>query len=301
MNLQYSIKDLEQLSGIKAHTLRVWESRYQVLTPKRTGTNIRYYDTEDLKHVLNISVLCDHGWKISKIASMHKSQLSEEVIKLTLDYSHYPDQILSLTLAMVDLDEPRFEKTIALNIRKIGLVKTMTEVIYPFFTRIGILWHTGSINPAQEHFITHLIRQKLIVAIDSQVQSPTPTSKKFIAFLPDGELHEIGLLFATWLIKSHNHSVFYMGQSLPAKDLVEVCKLLDPDYLFGVFSGAIAPDAGEEYIALLAKALPAKKIMLTGHFIQEREKALSGKVTFLKAVKDLQTLLGSLANGVSAA
>jgi MerR family transcriptional regulator, light-induced transcriptional regulator len=294
VNLQYSIKDLEQLSGIKAHTLRVWESRYQVLAPKRTTTNIRYYDTEDLKHVLNISVLCDHGYKISKIANMDKLQMREEVIKLTRDYTHYPDQILSLTLAMVDLDEPRFEKTIASNIRKIGLVKTMTEVIYPFFTRIGVLWHTGSINPAQEHFITHLIRQKLIVAVDSQIHSPSPNSKKFIAFLPDGELHEIGLLFATWLIKSHNHTVFYLGQSLPVKDLVEVCKVLNPDYLFGIFSGAIAPDAGLEYIKQLALALPAKKILLSGHFIQEREKALASKITHLKAVKDLQSMLDSL-------
>ncbi|RYF66671.1 MAG: MerR family transcriptional regulator, partial [Cytophagaceae bacterium] len=183
----YSIKDLEQLSGIKAHTLRIWEHRYNIIQPKRTDTNIRTYDDQDLKLVLNISLLKDHGYKISEISKLSVEEMYQEVIKISDKQLSYPDQIHALTITMIDLDEDRFEKIISTNILQFGFENTMINIIYPFLSRIGTLWVTGSIGPAQEHFITNLIRQKLIVAIDGQVSKQRPNGKKYMLFLPEGE------------------------------------------------------------------------------------------------------------------
>ena len=192
----YSIRDLEQLSGIKAHTLRIWEQRYTILSPDRTDTNIRTYGDEDLKRVLNISLLKDHGYKISEIAKFSTDELNREIIKISDRQLSYPDQIQALTIAMLDLNEDRFEKIISTNILQSGFESTMINIIYPFLSRIGTLWVTGSIGPAQEHFITNLIRQKIIVAIDGQIGTSTSSGKKYVLFLPEGEFHEISLLFA---------------------------------------------------------------------------------------------------------
>jgi len=156
----YSIRDLEQLSGIKAHTLRIWEQRYAILSPDRTDTNIRTYGDDDLKRVLNISLLKDHGYKISEIAKLSSEDLNREVVKISERPLNYPDQIHALTISMLDLSEERFEKIISANIAQSGFENTMINIIYPFLSRIGTLWVTGSIGPAQEHFITNLIRQK---------------------------------------------------------------------------------------------------------------------------------------------
>src|SRR4028119_2082894 len=159
----YSIKDLEHLSGIKAHTLRIWEQRYNIIRPKRTDTNIRYYDDTDLKLVLNISLLKEHGFKISEIARMTMEDMSQEVLSLTDKNLRYSDQIQALTLSMIDLDEERFEKIMSTNALQVGFEQTMINIVYPFLIKIGVLWQTGAISPAQEHFISNLIRQKLTV------------------------------------------------------------------------------------------------------------------------------------------
>jgi MerR family transcriptional regulator, light-induced transcriptional regulator len=146
----YSIRDLEQLSGIKAHTLRIWEQRYNIIAPKRTDTNIRLYDDQDLKLVLNISLLKEHGYKISEISKMSSEEMNNEVITISDKKLNYPDQIHALTISMIDLDEDRFEKIISTNILQFGFENTMINIIYPFLSRIGTLWVTGSIGPAQE-------------------------------------------------------------------------------------------------------------------------------------------------------
>ena len=175
----YSIRDLEQLSGIKAHTLRIWEQRYSIINPKRTETNIRTYDDQDLKLVLNIALLKDYDYKISEIAKMSIEQINQEVVAISDKKLSYPDQIHALTISMIDLDEERFEKIMSTNILQSGFENTMINIIYPFLGRIGTLWVTGSIGPAQEHFITNLIRQKVIVAIDGQVFKRNEASKTF--------------------------------------------------------------------------------------------------------------------------
>jgi MerR family transcriptional regulator, light-induced transcriptional regulator len=291
---QYSIKDLEHLSGIKAHTLRIWEQRYDLLNPKRTSTNIRFYDNEDLKLLLNVSVLNDHGYRISKISRMSREEMQGEVLRLSQEYCHYPDQIQNLCIAMVDMDETRFDRVMSSNIRRIGLEKTMLDVVYPFLTRIGIMWQTGFINPAQEHFITNLIRQKIIVAIDSTTVVVTDKSRKFVLFLPEGELHEIGLLFAYFLLKARNHTVYYLGQSMPVKDLFTVVNILKPDYVFGIFNVNESQEQVDTYFNTLTEHLPCGRVMAGGSYLIEHPIQNSAKFLRVVGIKEFLHFLDDM-------
>ncbi|MFD2938130.1 MerR family transcriptional regulator [Spirosoma flavum] len=261
----YSIRDLEQLSGIKAHTLRIWEQRYAILTPERTDTNIRTYGDDDLKRVLNISLLKDHGYKISEIAKLASEELNSEVIKISDKQLNYPDQIHSLTISMLDMSEERFEKIISANILQFGFENTIIHIVYPFLSRIGTLWVTGSIGPAQEHFITNLIRQKIIAAIDGQVSKPYANGKKYMLFLPEGEFHEINLLFANYIIRSRANKVIYLGQSLPFSELMFAYKLHQPDYIFTVLTSVPANHEVQPFVNRLANTFPTTQVILTGY------------------------------------
>ncbi len=231
MTGQYSIKDLERLTGIKAHTLRIWEKRYNILEPNRTNTNIRFYSNDDLRKVLNIAILNNYGLKISKIVGLSADELHRKVLEIGTDHMEESVQIESLIVAMIDIDESRFERILSNCTIRMGFEQTVIKVLYPFFKKIGILWQTGSVNPAQEHFITNLVRQKLIVAIDSQGMTERADRKRYLLFLAEGELHELGLLFYNYLIQKAGHKVIYLGQSVPIKDVVEVDKLLPSDVI----------------------------------------------------------------------
>lgn len=261
----YSIKDLEQLSGIKAHTLRIWEQRYNIINPKRTDTNIRTYDDNDLKLVLNIALLKDHDYKISEIAKLSLDELSKEVLAISDKQLNYPDQIHALTIAMIDIDEERFEKIMSTNILQFGFENTMINIIYPFLSRIGTLWVTGSIGPAQEHFITNLIRQKIIVAIDGQIIKPNADSKKYILYTPEGEFHEIPLLFANFILRARHNKVIYLGQSMPFSELEFICQHHKPDCLFTVVTSTPGQDEIQQYVNKLGDSFPDIKILLTGY------------------------------------
>ena len=261
----YSIKDLEQLSGIKAHTLRIWEQRYHFIIPKRTETNIRYYDSKDLKLVLNIALLKDNGYKISKIATLSQKQMHDEVLRLTEKNLRYPDQINALLLSMIDLDEERFEKIVAANVLKLGFENTVLNVIYPFLSKIGVLWQTGSVNPAQEHFVSNLIRQKMIVAIDGLYVSNSDYANKYLLYLPEGELHELTLLFTHYLIKARHNKVIYFGQNLPFDDLAAIYEIHRPEFIITVITTHPSANRVQEYIDKLAKSFPKTTILLSGY------------------------------------
>lgn len=287
----YSIRDLEQLSGIKAHTLRIWEQRYSFIEPKRTDTNIRYYDDDDLKFVLNVSLLKDNGHKISKICQMQDLEIQGEVNRIIENRLRFPEQIHALTLAMIDVDEERFEKTISTNILQFGFERTMMEIIYPFFVKIGILWQTGSVQPAQEHFVTHLIRQKIIVAIDGQVNTSNPNAKTFMLYLPEGELHEISLLFSSFLIKSRNHKVIYLGQSLPLSDANEIYTSVNPDYVLSVFTSEPAGKKVQRYVYEIAETFNNSKILLSGRLVVAQGIDCPSNVHIINKLQDLISLI----------
>ena len=288
----YSIKDLEQLSGKKAHTLRIWEQRYNLLQPKRTDTNIRFYDDDDLKLILNVALLNENGVKISKIASMAPNELREEVMRLTERSLTHDDQIHALTICMIEMDEERFDKILSTNILKLGFEQTMLNIIYPFMSKIGLLWQTGAINPAHEHFISNLVRQKLIVAIDGQITQGG--GKKFLLFLPEGELHEISLLFASYLIKSKGHKVIYLGQSTPNDDLLSVFKLHQPDYLLTVITTSPSSEYVQDYVTALSERFTSAQILVTGYQVIGQDLTFPENVRQMSYIRDIKELLEDL-------
>lgn len=266
MTTTYSIKDLERLSGIKAHTLRIWEQRFQILSPSRSDTNIRSYDEEELKLVLNIAILQDKGgFKISEISKMSEAEIFNQLLTLSHDSLNYPEQIKELILAMLDLDEAKFQQMTSNIVKKQGFESYMLNVIHPFMRRLGTLWLSGAVGPAREHFISHLIRQKVIAAIDAQDLNLKPKSKKFLLYLPEGELHEIGILFANYILRVRKHSVVYLGQSLPYEELILAYNIHKPDYIFSVFTSEPSSNIIQSYLDKLARDFSESKLILTGY------------------------------------
>ena len=261
---KYSIRDLENLSGVKAHTIRIWEKRYNLIEPMRTSTNIRYYCDEDLKKLLNVSILNKNGLKISEIANLKKEELNDKIICLINEATDYDSKIESLITAMIELDELKFEKIINQTILKFGFEKTITDILYPFLEKTGILWQLGNINPAQEHFISNLIRQKLIMAIDGLFQLDKKNSEQFILFLPEGELHEIGLLVYYYFLKKKGYKIIYLGQSLPFIDLIEVEKIKPATYLFTIITTTYSNINIENYVKKLSRTFNSKTIFVAG-------------------------------------
>lgn len=266
MKKYYSIKDLEHLSGIKAHTLRIWEQRYGILNPCRTETNIRFYGDKELKLVLNIALLQNKGgFKISEIAKMSDDEIFTHILAFSNTSLSFPEQIQALTLAMLDLDESKFQQLTQNIVNKHGFESYMLNIIHPFMRRLGTLWLSGSVGPAQEHFISHLIRQKVIAAIDAQDLNLKSHSKKFLLYLPEGELHEIGILFANYILRARKHSVVYLGQSLPYEELLLAYEIHQPDYVFSVFTSEPNTALIDDYFSKMSKDLPKSKIYLTGY------------------------------------
>lgn len=258
----YSIKELEKLSGIKAHTIRIWEKRHNLIHPARTSTNIRFYSDDDLKKIINVSLLNNHGVKISRIAGMSPDEINRNVLDVTASQTTASAYIEQLVVAMVDLNEEQFDGIIGSLVKKFGFERTITEAIYPFLEKIGILWQTENINPAQEHFISNLIRQKIIAAIDA-LPHALNSAKKILLFLPEREMHEMGLLFNYYLAKQAGFKVYYLGQSVPHNDLVSVVDTHEPQTLVTSITTTM-PKGIAAYLSLLSEQFPNKKILVTG-------------------------------------
>lgn len=226
----YKIKEIEILTGIKAHTLRVWEKRYNLLNPKRTDTQIRTYSDEDLKILLNIAVLYEYGWKISKIAALSATEICTLVEKETKTILASTTVVSLLIQSLIQNRNHEFERILNNSIEKEGFSKTYMDYILPFLNRIGILWSTGSINVSQEHFASNIIRQKLIVSID-KLKLPSSEGKSYVLFTPEGEPHELSLLFYHYLLKERGENVIYLGINVPESDLHAIIHSVQPKAL----------------------------------------------------------------------
>jgi len=288
---QYSIKDVEVLSGVKAHTLRIWEQRYHFLKPERTNTNIRYYTDEQLKRLLNISLLNRHGFKISKIAGMSEDDVTREVLTLSELTQSADDLLDALTKAMIEFDEKRFETVLSKAIMKLGFMQAFSELVFPFMIRTGVLWATGTVRPAQEHFVSNLVRRKLCVAIDNQYVDHTPDTKKFVLFLPEGETHELLLLFTEYMLRANNHEVAYLGNSVPFDDVTFVNNTFRPDYLVTYFTLAMPDSSLQEYIDKLASSFPQINILVGGVQIELQKPQLPDNVTIVNGISQLITAI----------
>lgn len=288
----YSIKELEHLSGIKAHTLRIWEQRYQLLQPKRTETNIRYYDDADLKNLLNVALLYQEGYKISKIAQLPPAQIAEEVLNLTETDLGQEQFINQMIVAMVELDEVLFERVLSRAILQMGFAASVRKVIYPFLHKIGLLWQTANITPAHEHFMSQLIRQKMLVAIDGLPVQRLAQAPKIILALPEGELHELALLFAHYLFRSAGYSTLYLGQHLPLPDLLRAAEQYQPDYVFSVFTTANLKMSVSDYLEELVEKANVRQVLVCGALLNYySQDSLPEKVKLIKSVDDLELWL----------
>tara|TARA_R110002050_G_scaffold45001_1_gene106905 strand:- start:43889 stop:44788 length:900 start_codon:yes stop_codon:yes gene_type:complete len=222
----FSIKDLENLSGIKAHTIRIWEKRYNLFQPNRTDTNIRCYDIENLQKLLNVTFLYNNGYKISKISQLGEDKIPGVVRNLVSDQSNNGHVLNSFKMAMMNFDQALFSKTYN------GLLKekSFREIFYddfiPFLNEVGLLWQTDTITPSHEHFICALIKQKILVNTEKlQFSTPTNSSKNFVLYLPDNEIHELGLMFLNYEILSKGYHAIFLGQSIPIPCLKDLLPL----------------------------------------------------------------------------
>lgn len=224
----FSIKDLENISGIKAHTIRIWEKRYNVLAPMRSDTNIRYYDLPSLQKLLNITLLHDHGYKISRIAKIAEEKIPDMVREIITEKSVKNHAISSFKIAMMNFDQTLFFNTYNELLAKKSFREVFYEVIIPLMNEIGLLWQTDTITPAHEHFITYLIKQKLLINTEKlQILEPTKTDKVFVLYLPSNEIHELGIMYLNYEVLFHGYKTIYLGESIPLESLIDVKKYFD--------------------------------------------------------------------------
>jgi DNA-binding transcriptional MerR regulator len=282
----FTIKDLENLSGIKAHTIRIWEQRYTFIKPQRTQTNIRYYTNEELKKILNISLLNKYGYKISHINKMSSLEIHEKIVSLSNIQAQQERIVNDMIQCMVDMNIERFEEVLDNYIGIRGFDKAITQVIFPFLERIGILWLANHINPAQEHLVTNIIRQKLIAGIET-VFTHIHTNKLVLLFLPEGEHHELGLLYICYLLKTRGIKTLYLGADVPAADIEFVSKLKKPDYLYTHLTSATGNFNFEKFLSQVQTRLENFPLVISGQLTGSYKKQLPPKVSFKTSLQEV--------------
>lgn len=285
---RYSIKDLEQLSGIKAHTIRAWEQRHKLIAPKRTSTNIRYYSDDDLRVILNVSILLEHEWKIGKIAKLNAEQIANKALECDPYEGIYTYELNELKLSTLNFDIERFEAIMAHCIEKHGIHDTFQKVIGDYIQELGKLWLSGSVSISQEHFMSSMIRQKLYAALDEL--SATDKGKTYALFLPANELHEIGLLYLAYVLKERGDKVFYLGQSLPKEYLTDLLDNHKVDALISVFTTNPDIDYLPEYLQDLDDLISERsvKVHLTGYqFTNYNQNSFGSNIFIYKTLKEL--------------
>ncbi len=289
----FSIKDLENLSGIKAHTIRMWEQRYSFLKPHRSATNIRYYTNNELKTLLNISLLNKYGFKISSIAKMKEEEMNEKILSLTDTDAQQERVIHKLIKCMIDLDMESFEDVLDNYILPKGIQKAILHLIFPFLERIGILWSTNHINPAQEHLTSNIIKRKLMVGIESAVVHKN-SDKTILLFLPENEHHEMGLLFIYYLLKVRGAQVLYLGTNTPLQDIVFVANLKKPDHLYMHLTAPTHNFNLDKYINRINACIPGIPLFISGRPVKDHKRKDSKQVQFKRSLSEVITYVDAL-------
>ncbi len=267
MDSKYSIKDLELLSGIKAHTIRIWEQRHELIVPKRTETNIRYYNDHDLRKILNVSFLVHRGVKISKVAKLSEAELQHMVLEMSSKDNDYTSESNALKMAMFEYDQEAFEKTFDACIAKYGEEETFTRVLGAFLEQLGILWQTQTVSVSHEHFVSNLIKQKLYSSIDRLKYETRKNAKTYLLYLPGNELHEIGLLHLQYVLKKKGERVIFLGQNTPMDYILEVYNKTPFDFIVGVFTTNPHEDEVKDYLSDLKSKLNGHRVscMFSGY------------------------------------
>jgi len=290
MQHSFTIKDLENLSGIKAHTIRIWEQRYTFLKPNRTGTNIRVYSNDELKKLLNVALLNKFGFKISHIDKMNEGEMTDKILSLNQQEA-MQDRIVNVLIQnMVDLDMESFETVLDDFITAKGIEKTISQIIFPFLEKIGILWLTNHIVPAQEHLVSNIIRQKLIVGIEN-IRTTVKINKSVLLFLPDTEYHELGLLFMNYMLKAKGVCTIYLGCSIPLKDVEYLVRLKNPDYIYTHLTSVGPRFNFDRFIDNLGKSFPKIPVVISGQLTNTCEKKILPPIKFKKSYSEVMEFL----------
>ena len=289
----FTIKDLENLSGIKAHTIRIWEQRYSFLNPQRTDTNIRYYSNNELQQILNIALLNKYGYKISHIDRMTAVEMKEKTLALSQVEAQQERLVNDLIYFMAEVKMDDFEVLLDGYIAVKGIEKTIIQIIFPFLERIGILWLTNHINPAQEHLVTNLIRQKLIMGIET-VKSHLSANTTALLFLPESEHHELGLLFIHYLLKSRGIRVLYVGANVPLKDVEYISKLKNPSVLFTHLTSVANNFNFEKFLLNAHNRMPDRPFIVSGALTQSYKKKLPENCHFKKSLAEVMDYITTL-------
>ena len=289
----YTIKDLENLTGVKAHTIRIWEQRYNFLKPRRTETNIRYYNSEELKKILNIALLNKYGYKISRIDRMNEVDIREKILSLSNPESQTDRIINDLVQYMIDLDLDLFEDILDDYIKSRGIEKSINQIIFPFMERIGMLWITDHINPAQEHLVTNIIRQKLIVGIQNIV-SRISTKQNVLLFLPEGEYHELGLLYMNYLLRNRGISTLYLGANVPTNDVEYVINLKKPDYLYTHLTSVSHGFNFDKFLLQASRKFGETPLIISGRLASSYEQKIPPRFHFKRSLQEVMEFISSI-------
>lgn len=269
---KFSIRDLENLSGIKAHTIRIWEKRYNLLSPERTSTNIRTYSLASLQKLLNITLLYNNGYKISKIAKIPEQNVPLMVREIVAKKSVKNHAINAFKLAMINFDQTLFMGTYNSLLSEKSFREIFKEIFIPLLNELGMLWQTDTISPAHEHFVTCLIKQKILVNTEKlQHIEPVKTDKIFVPFLPDNEIHEIGLLYINYEIVLRGYKSIYLGQTVPLENLSEVMDYYSNLCFISYFTVVPTKDQINKYLAdfeKIAKQYSNPNLWILGRQVQ---------------------------------
>lgn len=289
----FSIKDLENLSGIKAHTIRIWEKRYDILQPMRTETNIRLYDLASLQKLLNITLLHDYGYKISKIATYPQEKIPSLVREIISNKNAKNHAISDFKMAMMNFDQDLFFATYNWLISEKSFKEIFHQVFIPLMNELGLLWQSDTITPAHEHFITYLIKQKLLVNTEKlQVLKQTKTDKVFVLSLPMNEIHELGLMYLHYEILLNGYKSIYLGESMPIENLKDLKKHFNSIVFISYLTVQPERDNLDDYIQKMSEELEDEETQLwyLGRLVEFIDKeTLSDKVSVFNSISELVT------------
>lgn len=292
----FSIRDMENLSGIKAHTIRIWEKRYNLFSPERTDTNIRTYNLASLQKLLNITLLYNNGYKISKIAKLGEEKIPVLVRDIVAEKSEKSHALNSMKLAMLNFDQSLFLQTYNGLMKEKSFTQIFNEVFIPLLNELGLLWQTHTISPAHEHFIANLIKQKIYIHTEQlQLKEPTQKDNVFVLFLPENEIHELGLLYLNYQLALRGYKTVYLGQTMPVENLVDLLKYYSNIRFVSYFTVAPTKDDLEDYFKSFSEVLemaPDSKLFVLGYQIQTvSEKTLPKAVSVFKSIEQFIQIL----------
>lgn len=288
----FSIRDMENLSGIKAHTIRIWEKRYNLFSPERTDTNIRTYSLESLQKLLNVTLLYNNGYKISKIAKLGEENIPVLVNEIIAEKSEKSHALNSFKLSMLNFDQALFLNTYNELTEDKTFTQIFNDVFLPLLNELGLLWQTNTISPAHEHFITNLIKQKIYIHTEQlQFEAPTKNDEVYVLFLPENEIHELGLLYVNYQLALNGYKTVYLGQTMPVESLEDLLKYYNNIRFISYFTVTPTKDEIDTYFERfgeLLKKSPGSKLWVLGHQIQDfDEDSVKDPIVIFKSINQL--------------